>query len=69
MVIAELQVLASFSSPVVAPFPLSEHRSEVVDLHYFPDDRSLVALLAGGDVASFTTDDQGRSSQQVSNDS
>jgi elongator complex protein 1 len=36
----------------VSPFPLPEEGGEVVDVHYFPDDRSLVILLYGGDIAT-----------------
>ncbi|WVW79282.1 hypothetical protein I302_101249 [Kwoniella bestiolae CBS 10118] len=45
-------VIASFTSPVLAPFPKPAHLGETLDLHYLPDDRSLVILLAGGDIAT-----------------
>ena len=35
-----------------SPFPVSEHLGQVVDIHYFSDDRSLVILLYGGDIAT-----------------
>ena len=41
-----------FSSPVNSPFPVPEHLGQVVDIHYFSDDRSLVILLYGGDIAT-----------------
>lgn len=49
-----LQIIGSFSSPVVAPFPKPDHLGETVDLHFMPDDKSLVILLAGGDIATLT---------------
>jgi len=45
-------VLGSFTSPVVSPFPVPGHLGQVVDIHYFSDDRSLVILLFGGDIAT-----------------
>ncbi|RSH95270.1 hypothetical protein EHS25_000356 [Saitozyma podzolica] len=44
--------LASVDSPVLAPFPLPEYRGQVVDLKYLADERTLVVLLAGGDIAT-----------------
>ncbi|OCF72658.1 elongator complex protein 1 [Kwoniella mangroviensis CBS 8886] len=49
---SEPEVIASFTSPVLAPFPKPAHRGETLDLHFLPDDRSLVILLAGGDIAT-----------------
>lgn len=40
--------IASFSSPVLPAFKVE---AQTVDLHYFSDDRSLIVLLAGGDIA------------------
>ncbi|WWD21132.1 hypothetical protein CI109_105613 [Kwoniella shandongensis] len=48
----EAEVIASFSSPVIAPCPKPDYLGETLDLHYLPDDRSLVILLAGGDIAT-----------------
>lgn len=44
--------LASVDSPALAPFPLPEYRGQVVDLKYLADERTLVVLLAGGDIAT-----------------
>ncbi|WWC91266.1 uncharacterized protein L201_006209 [Kwoniella dendrophila CBS 6074] len=49
---SEPEVIASFTSPVLAPFPKPDHLGETLNLHYLPDDRSLVILLAGGDIAT-----------------
>lgn len=51
------QSIASFTSPVKAPFELPSYRSQVVDMHYFPDDRSLVIILAGGDIGTMRLDE------------
>lgn len=40
-----------------APFDLPSYRSQIVDLHYFPDDRSLVIILAGGDIGTVKLDE------------
>ncbi|OCF35522.1 elongator complex protein 1 [Kwoniella heveanensis BCC8398] len=48
----EPEAIASFSSPVLAPFSKPDYLGETLDLHYLPDDRSLVILLAGGDIAT-----------------
>nr|XP_019009784.1 elongator complex protein 1 [Kwoniella pini CBS 10737]OCF48565.1 elongator complex protein 1 [Kwoniella pini CBS 10737] len=48
----EPEIIASFSSPVLAPFPKPEHQGETLDIHYLPDDRTLIVLLAGGDIAT-----------------
>ncbi|KAL7421377.1 putative elongator complex protein 1 [Cryptotrichosporon argae] len=45
------EVIATFSS-ALAPFPLPPDSAQVHDIHYFPDDRSLVVLLHGGDIAT-----------------
>lgn len=37
---------------MTSPFPVPEHLGQVVDIHYFSDDRSLVILLYGGDIAT-----------------
>ncbi|KIR40475.1 elongator complex protein 1 [Cryptococcus deuterogattii Ram5] len=47
-----VQPIASFSSPVRAPFSKPEYAPETLSLHYLPDERSLVILLAGGDIAT-----------------
>lgn len=52
-------MIGSFSSPAHAPFPLPSHASETVNLHYFPDDRTLVILLAGGDIATLQLGNEG----------
>ncbi|KAK8843352.1 hypothetical protein IAR55_007009 [Kwoniella newhampshirensis] len=46
------EVIASFSSPVTAPFPKPDYLGETLDLHYLSDDRALVILSAGGDIAT-----------------
>ncbi|WVR09089.1 hypothetical protein IAU60_006151 [Kwoniella sp. DSM 27419] len=48
----EPEVIGSFSSPVVAPFSKPDYLGETLDLHYLPDDRTLIILLAGGDIAT-----------------
>ncbi|WVQ93259.1 hypothetical protein IAU59_000325 [Kwoniella sp. CBS 9459] len=48
----EPEAIASFSSPVLAPFSKPDYLGETLDLHYLPDDRSLVIFLAGGDIAT-----------------
>ena len=52
-----LQVVATFSTPATAPFPLPSYAHEVVDLRFFADDSTLVIIMAGGDIATFTTDE------------
>jgi elongator complex protein 1 len=47
-----MKELGVFSSPVASPFPIPDHLGQVVDIHYFSDDRSLVILLYGGDIAT-----------------
>ncbi|ORY20535.1 putative Pol II transcription elongation factor [Naematelia encephala] len=47
-------VITTFDTPALAPFPLPSHIGQVVDIHYFPDDRSLTILLAGGDIATLS---------------
>lgn len=37
---------------MTSPFPLPDHLGQVVDVHYFADDRNLVILLYGGDIAT-----------------
>jgi len=54
--INNLQILGDFSSPVTSPFPLPDNAGQVVDIHYFADDRSLVILLYGGDIATVQLD-------------
>nr|XP_018259126.1 elongator complex protein 1 [Kwoniella dejecticola CBS 10117]OBR81284.1 elongator complex protein 1 [Kwoniella dejecticola CBS 10117] len=49
---AEPEIISSFTSPVLAPFPSPEHQGETLDIHYLPDDRTLVILLSGGDIAT-----------------
>ncbi|WOO84954.1 Elongator complex protein 1 [Vanrija pseudolonga] len=46
------EVIGSFTTPVTAPFPLAPDVPQVLDLHFFPDDRSLIVILAGGDIAT-----------------
>ena len=46
------EIIATFSSPVLAPFTQPAGTSQTLDLKYFADDRSLVILLAGGDIAT-----------------
>ncbi|WVQ81518.1 hypothetical protein IAT38_003642 [Cryptococcus sp. DSM 104549] len=50
----EVEVIESFSSPVLAPFPKPSHLGETLSLHYLSDDRVLVILLAGGDIATLS---------------
>ncbi|KAE8543492.1 hypothetical protein D1P53_000206 [Cryptococcus gattii VGV] len=47
-----VQPIASFSSPVRAPFSTPDYAGETLSLHYLADERSLVILLAGGDIAT-----------------
>lgn len=53
---ADVQIIATVSSPVLAPFELPSYRSQVLDVHYFPENRSLVVILAGGDIATVQLD-------------
>ncbi|KAK4687641.1 elongator complex protein 1, partial [Tremellales sp. Uapishka_1] len=46
------EVISSFTSEGKAPHALPSFTGETVHLHYFPDDRSLVILMAGGDIAT-----------------
>lgn len=39
---------------MLAPFKLPEGASQVVNMQYFADDRSLIILMAGGDIATMT---------------
>ncbi|WVQ75470.1 hypothetical protein IAR50_005095 [Cryptococcus sp. DSM 104548] len=48
----EVEAIASFNSPVLAPFPKPSYIGETLSLHYLADDRTLVILLAGGDIAT-----------------
>jgi elongator complex protein 1 len=50
-------VVGTITTPARAPFPIPEFSSEVLDLHYFPDDQSLAILLAGGDIATLQLDE------------
>lgn len=45
-------MIATIGDLIVAPFELPEYRNQALDLHYFADDRSLVVILAGGDIAT-----------------
>ncbi|KAL0247662.1 hypothetical protein I308_103739 [Cryptococcus tetragattii IND107] len=47
-----VQPIASFSSPARAPFSTPEYAPETLSLHCLADERSLVILLAGGDIAT-----------------
>jgi len=47
------------SSPVLAPFELPSYRSQVLDIHFFPENRSLVVVLAGGDIATIQLESTG----------
>ncbi|WVQ90021.1 hypothetical protein IAS59_003797 [Cryptococcus gattii] len=47
-----VEPVASFSSPARAPFSMPEYAGETLSLHYLADERSLVVLLAGGDIAT-----------------
>lgn len=47
---SDWQVRSTPASCVLAPFPIPSNGGETVDLHYFPDDETLVVLLAGGDI-------------------
>nr|ODO03858.1 elongator complex protein 1 [Cryptococcus depauperatus CBS 7855] len=49
-----LEPVASFTSPVISPFPKPTYLGETLSLHYLADDRVLVALLAGGDIVTVT---------------
>ncbi|KLT46470.1 IkappaB kinase complex, IKAP component [Cutaneotrichosporon oleaginosum] len=48
-------VVASFSSPVLAPFKWDG--PQTLSLQYFADDRSVIVLLAGGDIAVIQLED------------
>lgn len=50
-------MVASFSSPVLAPFDLPEGAPQTLSLQYFADDRSIIVLLAGGDIAVLQLED------------
>ncbi|WRT69010.1 uncharacterized protein IL334_005992 [Kwoniella shivajii] len=50
----EPEIIASFTTPVLAPFDKPDYLGESLDLHYLPDDRSIVILLAGGDIATLS---------------
>ncbi|GMK55839.1 hypothetical protein CspeluHIS016_0208950 [Cutaneotrichosporon spelunceum] len=50
------EVVASFSSPVLAPFALPEGAPQTLSVQYFADDRSVIVLLAGGDIAVLQLD-------------
>lgn len=39
---------------MLAPFKLPEGASQVISMQYFADDRSLIILMAGGDIATMT---------------
>lgn len=57
LIITHAQVVTSFNTPVTAPFAYPAHAPQTVDVHYFPDDRSVIVLLAGGDIAVMQIDD------------
>lgn len=50
--LTKVKPIANFTSPVLSPFSLPKHAGEVVDVHYFAGDQSLVLLLYGGDIAT-----------------
>jgi elongator complex protein 1 len=45
-------ILATFESNSSVSVNLPENAHQVVDLHYLADERSLVVLLVGGDIAT-----------------
>lgn len=47
---------------MLAPFALPKGTPQTIDVHYFPDDRSVIVLLAGGDIAVLQLDDPAQGS-------
>lgn len=42
---------------MLAPFPLPDGAPQTLSLQYFADDRSVIVLLAGGDIAVLQLED------------
>lgn len=50
------QLLASFTAPLASFHSPPHSPPETLALHYLPDERSLVIILAGGDIATLALD-------------